>query len=152
MRHTHQLKDGRHTWHYDSWKPLTIVPVAGYIAVYAHRTDDTKDGSWYRQGYPLGFVGIARKTRTHMSSDVLPGTKGCRSREDDSYSENEVVAYDLCPFDGWHILQDASNFLGIVKAGDPLSYADAYRDVDDYPDDKEICADGVNVGGGVAAG
>ncbi len=96
---------------YQDYKILQLLPGAGYLAVYAHRAEDS---TVTLVAEPVDFIGLARE----RSWRVMAGS----ARRALEHTDHIVVGVIIA--EGYeHITHEDENFAGLCRVGDDIREA-----------------------------
>ncbi len=127
------VTDGVEHWEHDTYEPLAIVPVSGMRAVYGHKAEDKS--KWYRESFPIHFIGIAKCTTTKYSRPE--GHKGGATRRETVCTIPVVVGYEVSE-GGIHVVNEAVNFFGLLEEAGDMKQVGWSQNTSDYPDELEV--------------
>ncbi len=125
-----ECKDGTHRWINTDYELLSVIPISGYLAVYAHDVDETnRSGAYTLRGQKIDAIGLAKVVESHCKGRY--GRDGLMqviaTKSDEAF--NDVVGLILAG-GMFQIVNDDDNFAGLCREGDDVSLVDGYLSYD----------------------
>ena len=107
------------TWESDWYDILSVVPAANLLAVFAYEIESGEDAGMYELvAEPIRFLAVCKVTTKHCR-----GVKGEIGKVKIDYEEsrNEVCGLQLYEGGVFEVVNEASNFAGLMYEGDDIN-------------------------------